>query len=93
MKWKKGQVKYLAYMPPTRQNQEHLTSHCGDAFVDAGSNTGFLINEKLAAGVTFRIMDVMSGKLASLKMWEDKAELEATLMYSRKVCSSLSSVF
>ena len=24
-----GQVKYLAYMPPTRQNQEHLTSHCG----------------------------------------------------------------
>lgn len=51
------------------------------AFVDAGSNTGLLINEKLAAGVTFRIMDVMSGKLASLKMWEDKAELEAALMY------------
>jgi fructose 1,6-bisphosphate aldolase/phosphatase len=51
------------------------------AFVDAGSNTGLLINEKLAAGVTFRIMDVMSGKLASLKMWKDKAELEAALMY------------
>jgi fructose 1,6-bisphosphate aldolase/phosphatase len=51
------------------------------AFVDAGSNTGLLINEKLASGVTFRIMDVMSGKLASLKMWEDKAELEAALMY------------
>ncbi len=51
------------------------------AFVDAGSNTGLLINEKLAAGVTFRIMDVMSGKLASLKMWEDKAELETSLMY------------
>jgi fructose 1,6-bisphosphate aldolase/phosphatase len=51
------------------------------AFVDAGSNTGLLINEKLAGGVTFRIMDVMSGKLASLKMWEDKAELEAALMY------------
>jgi fructose 1,6-bisphosphate aldolase/phosphatase len=51
------------------------------AFVDAGSNTGLLINEKLAGGVTFRVMDVMSGKLASLKMWEDKAELEAALMY------------
>jgi fructose 1,6-bisphosphate aldolase/phosphatase len=51
------------------------------AFVDAGSNTGLLINEKLASGVTFRIMDVMSGKVASLKMWEDKAELEAALMY------------
>ena len=63
------------------------------AFVDAGSNTGLLINEKLAAGVTFRIMDVMSGKLASLKMWEDKAELEARPHVPRKVCSSLSSVF
>lgn len=51
------------------------------AFVDAGSNTGLLINEKLASGVTFRIMDVMSGKVASLKMWGDKAELEAALMY------------
>jgi fructose 1,6-bisphosphate aldolase/phosphatase len=51
------------------------------AFVDAGSNTGLLINEKLASGVTFRIMDVVSGKVASLKMWGDKAELEAALMY------------
>lgn len=50
-------------------------------FVDARSNTGLLINEKLAEGVVFRIMDVMSGKIAELKMWQDKAELEAALMY------------
>ena len=50
-------------------------------FVDARSSTGLLINEKLAAGVTFKIMDVMSGNIADLKMWEDKPELEAALMY------------
>lgn len=50
-------------------------------FVDARSNTGLLINEKLAAGVIIRILDVMTGKIADLKMWEDKAELEAALMY------------
>ncbi|MCI0557110.1 MAG: fructose-1,6-bisphosphatase [Nitrososphaera sp.] len=50
-------------------------------FVDARSNTGLLINESLAEGVIFRIMDVMSGKVAELKMWHDKAELEAALMY------------
>jgi fructose 1,6-bisphosphate aldolase/phosphatase len=50
-------------------------------FVDARSNTGLLINENLAEGVIFRIMDVMEGKIAELKMWEDKAELEAALMY------------
>ncbi len=50
-------------------------------FIDARSNTGILINEDLAAGVTFRVMDVMSGRIATLKMWEDKAELEAALMY------------
>ncbi len=50
-------------------------------FVDARSNTGLLINEKLAEGVIFRIMDVMTGKIAELKMWNDKAELEAALMY------------
>jgi fructose 1,6-bisphosphate aldolase/phosphatase len=50
-------------------------------FVDSRSNTGLLINEKLAAGVTFRIMDVIGGKIADLKMWEDKPELEAALMY------------
>ena len=50
-------------------------------FVDARSNTGLLINENLASGVIFRIMDVMSGKIAELKLWQDKAELEAALMY------------
>ncbi len=50
-------------------------------FVDARSNTGLLINERLAEGVIFRIMDVMTGKVAELKMWQDKAELEAALMY------------
>lgn len=50
-------------------------------FVDAGSNTGILINERLAEGVIFRIMDVMTGKVAELKMWQDKTELEAALMY------------
>jgi fructose 1,6-bisphosphate aldolase/phosphatase len=50
-------------------------------FVDARSSTGLLINESLAEGVLFRIMDVMSGKVADLKMWQDKPELEAALMY------------
>jgi fructose 1,6-bisphosphate aldolase/phosphatase len=50
-------------------------------FVDARSNTGLLINERLAEGVIFRIMDVMTGKVAELKLWQDKAELEAALMY------------
>lgn len=50
-------------------------------FVDAGSNTGLLINENLASGVIFKIMDVMTGKVADLKMWNDKPELEAALMY------------
>lgn len=59
-------------------------------FVDARSNTGLLINERLAEGVVFRIMDVMSGKIADLKMWQDKAELEAALMYpGRYVVSSV----
>ncbi|NOJ26416.1 MAG: fructose 1,6-bisphosphatase [Nitrososphaera sp.] len=50
-------------------------------FVDARTNTGLIINEKLAEGVIMRIMDVMSGKVANLKLWEDKPELEAALMY------------
>ena len=50
-------------------------------FVDARSNTGLIINEELAEGVIFRIMDVMSGKIADLKLWNDKPELEAALMY------------
>ena len=50
-------------------------------FVDARSSTGLLINEKLAEGVKFQIMDVMTGKVAALKLWEDKPELETALMY------------
>jgi fructose 1,6-bisphosphate aldolase/phosphatase len=50
-------------------------------FVDARSNSGLLINEKLASGVTFRILDVMSGKIADLRLWTEKPELEAGLMY------------
>ncbi len=50
-------------------------------FVDARSSSGLIINEKLASGVTFRILDVMSGMIANLKLWEDKPELEASLMY------------
>src|ERR671928_466737 len=50
-------------------------------FVDAGSNSGLLINEKLASGVIFRILDVITGKIAELKLWTDKPELETSLMY------------
>ena len=50
-------------------------------FVDARSNTGLLINEKLASGVIFRILDVITGKVAELKLWTDKPELETSLMY------------
>src|SRR5919201_2091595 len=50
-------------------------------FVDSKSNTGLLINGKLASGVTFRILDVVSGKIADLKLWSEKTELEAALMY------------
>jgi fructose 1,6-bisphosphate aldolase/phosphatase len=50
-------------------------------FVDARSSSGLIINEKLASGVTFRILDVMNGMIANLKLWEDKPELEASLMY------------
>ena len=40
-----------------------------------------IINEELAKGTIFRIMDVMTGKIADLKLWADKPELEAALMY------------
>lgn len=50
-------------------------------FVDTGSNTGLIINEELASGAIFRIMDVMTGKIANLKLWNDKPEIEAALMY------------
>jgi fructose 1,6-bisphosphate aldolase/phosphatase len=50
-------------------------------FVDTRSNTGLIINEELSKGVIFRIMDVITGKTADLKLWNDKPELEAALMY------------
>lgn len=50
-------------------------------FVDTRSNSGLLINENLAYGVKFRILDVLNGKIAELKLWNDKPELEAALMY------------
>ncbi|VFJ13867.1 fructose-1,6-bisphosphate aldolase/phosphatase [Candidatus Nitrosocosmicus franklandus] len=59
-------------------------------FVDTRSNTGILINEKLAEGVIFHVMDVLTGKIAELKLWADKPELEAALMYpGRYVVSSV----
>ena len=45
-------------------------------FVDAKSNTGLIINEELSKGVIFRIMDVITGKTADLKLWNDKPELK-----------------
>lgn len=50
-------------------------------FVDSKSNTGLIINEELSKGAIFKIMDVMTGKTADLKLWNDKPELEAALMY------------
>jgi len=50
-------------------------------FVDALSNTGLIINESLAEGVIFNIMDVEKGRIAELSLWEDKPTIEAALMY------------
>ena len=36
---------------------------------------------RMPKGTIFRIMDVMTGKIADLKLWADKPELEAALMY------------
>lgn len=59
-------------------------------FVDARSNTGLIINPSLAEGVVIDVMDVITGKVASLIMWEDKPELEAALMYpARYVISAV----
>lgn len=59
-------------------------------FVDAISNTGLIVNKTLAEGVKFNIMDVEEGKIAELKLWEDKPTLEAALMYpGRYVVSSI----
>ncbi len=59
-------------------------------FVDSLSNTGIIINPDLAEGVVFNIMDVMTGKVAELELWNDKPELEAALMYpARYVVESI----
>ena len=42
-------------------------------FIDAGSRHH---NQREPFGVIFRIMDVMTGKIANLEMWQDKPELE-----------------
>ena len=33
---------------------------------------GLIINEELSKGEIFRIMDVITGKTADLKLWNDK---------------------
>jgi fructose 1,6-bisphosphate aldolase/phosphatase len=59
-------------------------------FVDSLSNTGIIINPDLAEGVIFNVMDVMTGKVAELELWNDKPELEAALMYpARYVVESI----
>jgi len=50
-------------------------------FVDALSNTGLIVNQSLAEGVIFNIMDVEEAKIAELTLWEDKPTIEAALMY------------
>ncbi|MFQ5940786.1 MAG: fructose-1,6-bisphosphate aldolase/phosphatase [Nitrososphaerales archaeon] len=50
-------------------------------FIESRSNTGIIINPDLAEGVIFNVMDVMRGKIAELRLWEDKPEIEAALMY------------
>ena len=59
-------------------------------FVDSLSNTGLIVNESLAEGVIFNIMDVEEGKIAELSLWEDKPTIEAALMYpGRYVISTI----
>jgi len=61
-------------------------------FIDSRSNTGLIINPDLAEGVIFNIMDVISGKVAQLYLWQDKPEIEAGLMYpGRYVVESIMS--
>lgn len=50
-------------------------------FVDSLSNTGLIVNNSLAKGVRFRVMDVENGSIADLELWQDKPTLEAALMY------------
>ncbi len=59
-------------------------------FVDSLSNTGIIVNPDLAEGVIFNVMDVLTGEVAELRLWEDKPELEAALMYpARYVVESI----
>lgn len=59
-------------------------------FVDSLSNTGLIVNESLAAGVVINIMDVEKGRVAKLRLWEEKPKIEAALMYpGRYVVSSV----
>ena len=59
-------------------------------FVDATSNTGLIVNQSLARGVKFNVMDVEEGQIAELELWEDKPTLEAALMYpGRYVVASI----
>ena len=59
-------------------------------FVDAISNTGLIVNQSLAQGVKFNVMDVEKAEIAELVMWEDKPTLEAALMYpGRYVVSTI----
>lgn len=59
-------------------------------FVDALSNTGLIVNQSLAKGVKFNIMDVEKAEIAELVLWEDKPVLEAALMYpGRYVVASI----
>lgn len=61
-------------------------------FIDSRSNTGIIINPDLAEGVVINIMDVLTGKVAPLHLWEDKPEVEAALMYpGRYVVESVTS--
>lgn len=59
-------------------------------FVDGLSNTGLIVNKSLAEGVVINVMDVEEGKIAELKLWEDKPTVEAALMYpGRYVISTI----
>jgi len=59
-------------------------------FVDTTSNTGLIVNQSLARGVKFNVMDVEEGQIAELELWEDKPTLEAALMYpGRYVVASI----
>jgi len=59
-------------------------------FVDSLSNTGLIVNKSLARGVVINVMDVEKGEMARLELWNDKAILEAALMYpARYVVSSV----